>query len=148
MKTIALLVLSACVAIAEPTPEWLAKNRAAWEQIKIEFAPSWGLSECVRIAREWDQRAIDKGWAIYADPMKPLIYLRWENEARKEAQRYRIEAERAARAEQQRRLEAAAAFNRYAAQRRAEMTPREPDVNDEVLEKLGRLEREIRWLDR
>jgi hypothetical protein len=144
-------VLSACVAIAEPTPEWLAKNRAAWEQIKIEFAPSWGLSECVRIAREWDQRAIDKGWAIYADPMKPLIYLRWENEARKEAQRYRIEAERAARAEQQRRLEAAAAFNRYTESRRPAQAS--SDIADKLEElrvqhEAENLQRMLRDMDR
>jgi hypothetical protein len=130
MKTIALLLLSACIASAVPgDAAWKAENKRAWDQIKVEFAPSWGLKECLKIAREWDAVAKRKGWPEYLDPWKPLIYLRWEN-----AQR--IEAERAAEAKRAADIQRAQWWSDYVASKAPQKDP-----NDEVLRKLGEIRR-------
>jgi len=138
MKTIALLLLSACVTFAQPSEEWLAKNRAAWEKIKIEFAPSWGMAECLRIVRQWDARAMDRQWAVYDNPEKPLIYLRWENAARIEAERSRKadQAAQAASAQAARTAaEQAAAWRAYVDSRR----PKAESGTSEITDALERL---------
>jgi hypothetical protein len=125
MKTIALLLLSVCIASAVPgDAEWKSQNKLAWDQIKIEFAPFWGLKECLRIVREWDKVALKEKWPVYNDAWKPLYYLRWENA-------HRIEAEKAAEAK---RIEAAS----YAAGWAAYVESKAPkkDAGREILDKI------------
>jgi hypothetical protein len=136
MKTIALLLLSACIASAVPgDAAWKAENKRAWDQIKVEFAPSWGLAECLRIAREWDRVALAKKWPLYYDPWKPLIYLRCENAQRIEDEK-KATAARYAKQTFLAQVEARESRKVYPS-----VQPPQKDPNDEVLRKLEEIRR-------
>jgi hypothetical protein len=86
MKTILLLLLSGSLAFGEPgDAEWKEALRQSWKDV-FESYSSISKAECVEIIKNWDRSAKKVNHETYYDPNKPMIYMQWEMENRRNAQ--------------------------------------------------------------
>lgn len=139
------------------SPEWIAKRDDAWKRLQ-DYYPQYCdpayIERTYQFVQEWDAWAKVNRPDVYENPMKPIIYCKWQNEAENKANAEVAEKQAEAERQQQAAMQAANEAVRDSFQKhveeyrnRLEMERVKSDEADEKFKEFDR-ERRMKKLER